>query len=171
MTDMIRTFLEQRKFRWNSSKVNFTILAPTDEAVDEAFRNGSLFTWSEIVEFAENLMISSDWETQGRQQVVEKVSDLLSFINRHILFGNVVTDIPVNSELSVPTCAVTSGYSSRSVSVQRDGLDGFKIEGAQVTPGSIYYVKEADDSDYTFFYSDEVQTGIVMQINKAITNK
>lgn len=162
---------EQRKFRWNSSKVNFTILAPTDEAVDEAFRNGSLFTWSEIVKFAENLMASSDWETQGRQQVVEKVSDLLSFINRHILFGNVVTDIPVNSELSVPTCAVTSGYSSRSVSVQRDGLDGFKIEGAQVTPGSIHYVKEADDSDYTFFYSDEVQTGIVMQIDKAITNK
>lgn len=161
----------KKKFRWNSSKVSYTIMAPTDAAIDEAFRNGALLTWSEIVDLAENLMDSSDWETQGRQQVVEKVSDLLSFINRHILFGNVVTDIPVNSELLVPTCAVTGGFSSRSVSVQRDGLDGFKIEGAQVTPGSIHYVKEADDSDYTFFYSDEVQTGIVMQINKAITNK
>lgn len=161
----------KKKFRWNSSKVSYTIMAPTDAAIDEAFRNGALLTWSEIEALAENLMGTDDWETKGRQEVITKITDLLSFINRHILFGNVMTDIPQNAVLQVATCAVLDRYFSHSVSVQRDDQEGFKIENVQVMPDCVRYVKEMDDSEYPFVFSDDIQSGVVIQIDKTITNK
>lgn len=159
-----------QKFRWNSSKVNFTILALTDEAIDEAFRDGSLLTWTEIKELADNLMLSPDWVTQGRYEVKEKVVDLLAFINRHILFGNLLVDVPRNTELQIPTCAVTGNHVSQTVLVRRDAEDGFTVSSGKVVPGTIRYVIEAESSDASIKFSETMQSGLVMQIDKAIMN-
>lgn len=156
----------KQKFRWNSSKVNFTILAPTDEAIDEAFRDGSLLTWTEIKEMAD----SPDWDEEAQNKVKEKIVDLLAFINRHILFGNLLVDVPRNTELQLPTCAVTGNHVSQTVSVRRDAEDGFTVSSGKVVPGTIRYVIEAESSDASIRFSETMQSGLVMQIDKAIMN-
>lgn len=153
-------------FRWGSNKVNFTILAPTDEAVDEAFRDGSLLTWTEIEELAE----SPDWGEDVQNEVKEKAVALLAFINRHILFGNLLVDVPRNTELQIPTCAVTGNHASQTVSVRRDAEDGFTVSFGKVVPGTIRYVIEAESSDASIRFSETMQSGLVMQIDKAIMN-
>lgn len=158
-------------FRWGSNKVNFTILAPMDEAIDEAFRDGSLLTWSEIGELADNLMLSPDWVTQGRNEVKEKAVALLAFINRHILFGNLLVDVPRNTELQIPTCVVTGNHASQTVSVRRDVEDGFIVASGKVVPGTIRHVVETRAySNYPIRFTETMQSGLVMQIDKAIMN-
>lgn len=156
----------KQKFRWNSSKVNFTILAPTDEAVDEAFRDGSLLTWTEI----EKLTESPDWGEDIRNEAREKAIALLAFINRHILFGNLLVDVPRNTELQIPTCAVTGNHASQTVLVRRDAEDGFTVSSGKVVPGTIRYVIEAKSSNASIKFSETMQSGLVMQIDKAIMN-
>lgn len=154
-------------FNWGTNKVNFTILAPTDEAIDEAFRDGSLFTWTEIEEMAD----SPDWGEEARNEVKEKIVDLLAFINRHILFGNLLVDVPRNTELQIPTCAVTGNHASQTVSVRRDAEDGFTVSSGKVVPGTIRHVVETRGySNYPIRFSETMQSGLVMQIDKAIMN-
>lgn len=161
----------KKNFRWNTTAVNYTILAPTDEALEAAFRSGSLLSWDEIKAMADNLMESADWETKGKGEVCEKVTKLFSFINQHILFGNVMTDIPENTESKIATCWVTGNHTSQTVSVRRDKGNVFSVSTAKTIPSSIRYVREVGESNYQLLLSDQMQSGVVMQIDKAITNE
>lgn len=161
----------KKKFRWNSTAVNYTIFAPTDEALEAAFRSGILLSWDEIRAMADNLIDSADWEIKGKYEVLEKVTELFFFINQHILFGNVMTDIPENTESKITTCLLTGNHTAQTVSVRRDKGNVFSVSTAKTIPSSIRYVKEVGESNYQLFFSDQMQSGVVMQIDKAITNE
>lgn len=157
--------LGYKKFCWTSTRVNYTIFAPTDEAIDAAIRTGDVYTWQ---------MIQND-----PSNALEKIAKTMAFIKRHICFGNVLIDVPEGGTVSRISCNLLPNGTAQRVSVERrTGSDEFLVNNVQSVPSSIRYVRDPldpwekrwNDSERAFTNQNSV-TGVVMQINQAIVEE
>lgn len=152
-----------KRFCWTSSRVNYTIFAPSDEAIEEAINAGNLYTWQMIQDNPSNAL--------------EKISKTMAFIKRHICFGNVLIDIPQGSKKNLASCNLLPSGVAQSLSVEhRAASDEFVVGDAKATPASIRYVrdpwkKNSYGTKYNPFMNLNLVTGVVMQIDKAIVDE
>lgn len=169
--DAHASFFEQLssryRFRWESSHVNFTIFAPTDEAIEEAINNQELYTWDMIQEEMTSIETSGG-DIISQYIVYEKIANLIAFIKRHICFGNIMVDIPNSYKTQITTCNLTSYETPQSLSITRiKETSEFHVSNGQTIPSSLRYVRDPW-SEKTIESSPEMASGIVININKAI---
>lgn len=153
---------ERYRFRWESSHVNFTIFAPTDEAIEEAINNQELYTWDMI---REEMSAEND---ESKNIIYEKIDNLFAFIKRHICFGNILVDIQDTYERNLATCNLTSYGTVETLPVTKVKDAEFQISNGQTIPASLRFVREAWSEGRNFIFSSEMASGIVININKAI---
>lgn len=160
------------KFCWTSSRVSYTIFAPTDEAIKTAINNKEVFTWDMIKEYKNSLQGNENADALLR----EKISKTLAFVKRHICFGNVLVDIPKGNTMRVMSCNMQSTGAPQQISITRDASsDGFAVFNAKSVPNSIRCVREPWKKNTSYFRNPfitlDMGTGVVMQINEAIANE
>lgn len=152
---------ERYRFRWESSHVNFTIFAPTNEAIEEAINNQELYTWDMI---QEEMSAGND---ESKNIIYEKIDNLFAFIKRHICFGNILVDVQGSYDWNLATCNLTSYGTVEALPITKIKDAEFQLSNGQTIPASLRYVREAW-SEGTIASSFEMASGIVININKAI---
>lgn len=157
-------------FNWTSSQVNYTIFAPSDEAIDEVINSGEICTW-EMIEAYKN-------EFQGDANtdiwLHEQIAKVMSFIKRHICFGNVMIGTS-HGQSEYATCDLSSDGVARYIGVKKDGnAERLEISNERTTAktvsGMVRYVRDPISlSSYDVIFSTlDAGNGMVMQIDKAM---
>ena len=159
-----------RRFNWTSSQVNYTIFAPSDEAIDEVVNSGEICTW-EMIEAYKN-------EFQGDANtdiwLHEQIAKVMSFIKRHICFGNVMIGAS-HGQSEYATCDLSSDGVARYIGVKKDSnAERLEISNERTTAktvsGMVRYVRDPISlSSYDVIFSTlDTGNGMVMQIDKAM---
>lgn len=171
-----KTQIGRKIFNWTSSQVNYTIFAPSDEAIDEVVNSGEICTW-EMIEAYKN-------EFQGNANtdiwLHEQIAKVMSFIKRHICFGNVMIGVSHGrSEYSeYATCDLSSDGVARFIGVKKNSsTEQLEISNERTTAktvsGMVRYVRDPIslrmiDSYDVIFSTLDAGNGMVMQIDKAM---
>lgn len=159
------------RFFWASSKVGYTIFAPSDEAMASAVNNGDVYTWDMIMEKREDILAS-----EGSKTVIdEMIEKTFAFINRHICFRNAMVEVTPGSSVQMVSCNMMSDGLPQLLSVRRESdSDVLEIldSQAKTDPESIFYVREPwDISNENVISSSEYSVGVVIRIDKAIVDE